>query len=143
MPPDEVVFLQIVSGVEYIHSQNLIHRDIKPTNVLISQSSPVQMKVSELTFERKKISDIFNLSETKDMPFWMATELLEQLNSFCELQDETTATDTFSTGCVLFYFATRGTHPYGNSPIYAPVNILNNNPVEFISLKKSKSSKLW
>lgn len=139
MPPDDVVFLQTVSGVEYIHSQNLIHGDIKPSNVLISLSNPVQIKVSELTFERKKIGDILNLSETKDMPFWMATESLEQPNSSCEQQDETTATDTFSTGCVLFYFATRGTHPFGNNLIYTAVNIQKNNPVELISLKKSKN----
>ena len=132
MPTDDKVFLQTVSGVEYIHSQNLLHRDIKPTNVLVSYSSPVHIKVSEVTWQPKKISDIFNQSECKPLPYWMATELLEQLQSGSE-PEETIATDTFSTGCVLFYFLTRGTHPFGNSPIWSSVNIVEHNPVELIS----------
>nr|CAH0098718.1 unnamed protein product [Daphnia galeata] len=136
MPPDDKVFLQTVSGVEYIHSQNLLHRDIKPTNVLVSSSSPVHIKVSEVTWQPKKISDIFNQSECKPLPYWMATESLEQLQLGCE-PDETIATDIFSTGCVLFYFLTRGTHPFGNSPIWLSVNIVEHNPVELIKLNKN------
>ena len=138
MPTDDKVFLQTVSGVDYIHSQNLLHRDIKPTNVLVSSSSPVHIKVSEVTWQPKKISDVFKLSECKPSPYWMATESLEQLQLGCE-PDETIATDIFSTGCVLFYFMTRGTHPSGNSPIWSSVNIVEHNPVELIKLiKKSK-----
>ena len=79
MPSDDLVFLQTVSGVDYIHSQNLLHRDIKPTNVLVSYSSPVHIKVSEVTWQPKQIYDIFNQSECKPLPYWMATESLEQL----------------------------------------------------------------
>lgn len=31
-------FLQIVKGVEYIHSEKLIHRDLKPQNIFISHN---------------------------------------------------------------------------------------------------------
>ena len=137
MPSDDLVFLQTVSGVDYIHSQNLLHRDIKPTNVLVSYSSPVHIKVSEVTWQPKKISDIFNQSECKPLPYWMATELLEQLQSGSE-PEETIATDTFSTGCVLFYFLTRGRHPFGEPPMkYMAIN----NPVELLKKKEGKNLK--
>ena len=35
MPSDKVVLLHLANGLEYIHSQQLLHRNIKPENVVI------------------------------------------------------------------------------------------------------------
>ncbi len=35
MPPREDVLYQLATGLEYIHKNGMIHRDIKPQNVLI------------------------------------------------------------------------------------------------------------
>ncbi|XP_046653942.1 serine/threonine-protein kinase/endoribonuclease ire-1-like [Daphnia pulicaria] len=44
MPSDAEVLLQLATGLEHIHSMNIIHRDIKPGNILISKTNPVVMK---------------------------------------------------------------------------------------------------
>ncbi|NXH58722.1 E2AK2 kinase, partial [Rhabdornis inornatus] len=36
-------FLQIVKGVEYIHSKDLIHRDLKPQNIFISRDDKIKI----------------------------------------------------------------------------------------------------
>ncbi|NWY94263.1 E2AK2 kinase, partial [Loxia curvirostra] len=36
-------FLQIVKGVEYIHSEELIHRDLKPQNIFISHNDKIKI----------------------------------------------------------------------------------------------------
>ncbi|NWI93708.1 E2AK2 kinase, partial [Pitta sordida] len=36
-------FLQILKGVEYIHSKNLIHRDLKPPNIFISHDDKIKI----------------------------------------------------------------------------------------------------
>ncbi|NXO89699.1 E2AK2 kinase, partial [Certhia brachydactyla] len=36
-------FLQIVKGVEYIHSKDLIHRDLKPQNIFISHDDKIKI----------------------------------------------------------------------------------------------------
>ena len=35
MPTEKVVLLQLANGLNYIHSKNLVHRDIRPENVHI------------------------------------------------------------------------------------------------------------
>ena len=47
LPLDDIVLYQITCGVAYIHSMQLAHRDIKPTNILISLTDPVVIKIAD------------------------------------------------------------------------------------------------
>ncbi len=121
MPSDVKVMYQIVCGVDYIHSKNLIHRDIKPESILISCTSPVVMKISDFGFCKTKIRGNQN---------WTAPEFLQLESSPNEIVEirGSIQSDIFSTGCVLFYFLKRGMHPFGKET-WILKNILNNKPV--------------
>ena len=101
------IFLKICDAVSYAHSQNIIHLDIKPENILIGEFGEVTLCDWGLA---KKLSDAENdykidLSigmtlhgEIKGTPGFMAPE---QIN--CE--DKTTKTDIFALGSLLYYLS--------------------------------------
>ncbi|XP_045030936.1 uncharacterized protein LOC116936145 isoform X2 [Daphnia magna] len=144
LPPDELVLYQIANGLHYIHSRNLVHRDIKPENILISMTAPVQMKVSDLSFVKKTredFSETFSQSEIRGAFQWLAPErlvvLMDTENKSTDLPHGTIKSDTFSSGCVFFYFLTRGTHPFGKNQVSVPTNIVQNKPEELDNYKQN------
>ena len=41
------VMVQMMTGVEYLHKNNIVHRDIKPGNILIFHESPLLLKLTD------------------------------------------------------------------------------------------------
>lgn len=137
LPPDSKVLYQMANGLHHIHSQKLIHRDVKPDNVLISFSG--QIKWSDFGFS-KQISSNNTCSMSsglKGTHLWMAQE-------FCQKRDNdaqftaTPMSDVFPLGCIFFVFLTRQNewiHPFGdkNDYISVQVNIREDKPVNFNS----------
>ena len=41
------IFKQIVHGVEHIHSQGIVHRDLKHLNILVSKADPTEVKITD------------------------------------------------------------------------------------------------
>ncbi|XP_046460725.1 uncharacterized protein LOC124207369 isoform X2 [Daphnia pulex] len=127
LPSDVQVVQQIIEGLHYIHSKNLVHRDVKPENILVSKSEPATIKLSDFGFSKQTSSSgMYSISAIKGTLDWMAPEW--KLNNATEIKTGSSSIDIFSTGCVIFYYVTRGTHPFGEADTVTS-NIVQNNPV--------------
>ena len=51
------IFQQIISGIEYIHKLNVVHRDMKPENLLIDNQKTIKIVDFGLsnTFKEKEL----------------------------------------------------------------------------------------
>ena len=131
MPTDEQVLFQLASGLEYIHSNGICYRGIKPKNVLISLTKPVQMKYCGFGSSKpktKRDTPIFSAKE--ETQIWMSPEELKMEEQENEILRGSVKSDIFSAGCLFLYFLLRGKHPFeGKNGDQIENNIFKNNPV--------------
>jgi serine/threonine protein kinase len=131
MPDDLDALRQMAGGVQHIHSKNLVHRDINPTNILIGRPAgavQVQLKISGFGFcEDIEKDGTFLASQIMGTANYLASELLQQFDSDRFIEGRfSDAIDIFSLGCTFYQFLTKGTHPFG-SGFNIPSNIMSGN----------------
>jgi serine/threonine protein kinase len=116
IPSDEQFCFQLISGLEYIHEQNLVHGSIKPTNILISSKENPQMKLSDFGLTTSRLNEGHitkrEISGFLSSQYWLAPELLESDSSDRQFTEES---DIFSAGNVFFYFLSKGCHLFGDT----------------------------
>ena len=49
---DLEVMKQIMAGISYLHSQDTVHRDIKPGNILVSSENPLTLVLADFDFSK-------------------------------------------------------------------------------------------
>lgn len=141
---------QVLEGVEHLHSLNIVHRDIKPHNVLlmlVPQGGAMRAMISDFGLCKKVAEGHVSFSRRSGITGtdgWMAPEMLINhqplLPSDLSNQNNrpTLAVDLFSLGCLIYYVLTWGGHPFGE-PLHRQANIQSNR----YHLNLSETQLLW
>ena len=124
----------IAFGLEFLHKNGVLHRDLKPQNILY-KTSPTDLVVKISDFGLSKILHAGTCSTQSETVMqtragtrcWMAPELLEK-----KPKNHSKASDVFSCGLLFHYILARKQHPFGscsedsNSHHETEENIRNN-----------------
>jgi serine/threonine-protein kinase len=115
--------VQICTALDFAHQRGVIHRDIKPDNIILLEDDTV--KVTDFGIARIEGSE---LVKTRDETFMGSISYCspEQFKEFSKVDNRT---DIFSLGVVLYQLVT-GKLPFtGSSPWEVMTNIITSEPI--------------
>ncbi|KAI8560595.1 hypothetical protein RHMOL_Rhmol04G0270300 [Rhododendron molle] len=124
---------QLAVGLQILRKNNLIHRDLKPQNLLLSSNDDnAVLKIADFGFARSLEPRV--LAETLcGSPLYMAPEIMQ-------LQKYDAKADLWSVGAILFQLATGKTPFTGNNQMQLLRNIMKSTELHFPPHRKNLSS---
>lgn len=113
---------QILDGLAHAHAQGIVHRDVKPANVLLADGPGVSVRI--LDFGLAQLADADALTATGDVPGTLAYIAPERLKG----DSGSAASDVWSVG-VMLWEALAGRHPFaGGSLVETATRIASGAP---------------
>ena len=129
---------QILSGLEFLHGHNILHRDLKPLNVLVDITG--RIRLTDFGISRVlKDEETTVYTHGKGTEEWMAPEVIEARNEQKKGRFKKKS-DVHAAGMISFFILTKGEHPFGGKYVRMK-NILKGKPVNLKSLNNPKAKK--
>ncbi len=120
------LFLQLADAVAYAHRNLLVHRDLKPTNVLVDRDGQVKLLDFGIAKALDPVEAASEATQGAQRPYTPRYASPEQVRG----EPASTATDVYSLGVLLYQLLT-GQRPYGRdaqSPAEAARAVLEEAP---------------
>ena len=123
------IIRQLLDGLEHAHAAGVIHRDVKPSNILINNDG--RIKISDFGIARIESSQLTQVGDVLGTPHYMAPE--QFLGTNIELQ-----ADLYSVGVIAYELLT-GRKPFTGNSAAVMHQVLNTVPADPSTLKPKLS----
>lgn len=123
------LFLDVLAAIAHAHAKLILHRDVKPSNILVTNDGQVKLvdfgiaKLLDDSSDATPLSDLTRLGAYAFTPEYAAPEQVQG-------SEVTTATDVYSLGALLYVLLT-GQHPTlgaGRTPLERMRAIVDTEP---------------
>ena len=101
---------QILDGLAHAHSRGIVHRDVKPSNVLLAEDDGISVRL--LDFGLAQFDEAETLTAVGDVPGTLAYISPERLRG----EEACSASDVWAVG-ILLWEALAGKHPFWGVPL--------------------------
>lgn len=108
--------IEILEGVEHIHSHDVVHRDLKPENILVCKDTPILI---DFGLSRLVVENIHTRTQYRGTPTYSSPEALNG--------SKEKSTDIWSTGVIL-YELLRGNTPFFGSDMDELISSITYDP---------------
>ncbi|KAM8962411.1 serine/threonine-protein kinase 36 [Pelodytes ibericus] len=115
------VAAQLVSALYYLHSHRILHRDMKPQNILLGKDGTV--KLCDFGFARELSLDTLMVRSIKGTPLYMSPELVLE-------RPYDHRSDLWALGCIVYELLV-GTPPFYTHSIFQLVSIITQQEVRW------------
>ena len=103
---------EILSGLEFLHDRGILHRDLKPRNVLVDVEN--RMKLADFGISRVlKEGETTIHTNAKGTGGWMAAEVIKSIDEKVKGRFKRKS-DIQTAGMIAFFILTKGKHPFGS-----------------------------
>ena len=121
------IALQICKGLHYLHQKGFVHRDMKPSNVLLTwmEDGILSVKICDMGISRKMEPGRFTYTDTghSGSAGYMPFEILDAIHKARNAKHLSFSVDVFPLGVTFHVLLSPGKHPFGEL-IFRDVNIL-------------------
>ncbi|KZS17772.1 Ankyrin repeat and protein kinase domain-containing protein 1 [Daphnia magna] len=125
---DKILISQVALGVAYIHSKDIIHKDLKLANILLwcqsSNSRLVLAKIADFGFAKKLKLGHSEFSDTTH-PGTENYRAPEVLNAQGSAYPASFASDVYAFGIIIVRIAKKGAHAYSSEDMWRKLSMVH------------------